>query len=142
MFRALPRTIGYGGTWQWIMLSHVWNQRSLAYNTISRHVIPLSGDRTDIMWIQYFFLNKKTWPVVVQEHKCVTVNATGLIATRENEIFIYILYFHFFAVLNCATQHALLLEFGGKWGTECLNFPLPNLLYSEYSVKLITIIKC
>ena len=29
--------------------------------------------------------------------------------------------------------------FGGKWQTQCLNttFPLPTLLYAEFSVKLI-----
>ena len=41
--------------------------------------------------------------------------------------------------LSSATQHAMPLEFGRKWGTECLNtrVPLPTLLCEGYSVKLI-----
>ena len=54
------------------------------------------------------------------------------------------LYFHFFALvsrtstaLTSATQHAIPLEFGIRWGTECLKtwFPLPTLLCAGYSVK-------
>ena len=42
------------------------------------------------------------------------------------------------AALSSITQHAMLPEFGGKSGTECLNtkFPLPTLLCAGYSVKL------
>ena len=41
--------------------------------------------------------------------------------------------------LSFATEHAMPLELGGKWGTEYLNtrFPLPNLLRAGYSVELI-----
>ena len=41
--------------------------------------------------------------------------------------------------MSSATQHAMLPEFGRKWGTECLNtrFPLPILQCEGYSVKLI-----
>ena len=44
-----------------------------------------------------------------------------------------------YAPLIYLTQHAMPLELGGKWGTECLNtwFPLPTLLCAGYSVKLI-----
>ena len=65
----------------------------------------------------------------------------GSTPTRGNEIFI-----HFFALvsrqsaaLSSATQHAMPPEFGGNWGTECLNtrFPLPTPLCTRYSVKLI-----
>ena len=40
------------------------------------------------------------------------------------------------AALSSATQHAMPIEFGRKWGTECLNtrFPLSTLLCAEYSV--------
>ena len=40
------------------------------------------------------------------------------------------------AVLSSATQHAMSPEFGGKWGTKCLNtrFPTFNLLCAGYSV--------
>ena len=42
------------------------------------------------------------------------------------------------AALSSATQYAVPLEFGRKWGTECLNtrFPLPTMLCAGYSVKL------
>ena len=42
------------------------------------------------------------------------------------------------AALSSATQHTLPTEFGGKWGTECLNtrLPLPTMLCAGYSVKL------
>ena len=42
------------------------------------------------------------------------------------------------AALSSTTQPAMPPEFGGKWGTECLNirFALPTLLCSGYSVKL------
>ena len=45
------------------------------------------------------------------------------------------------AVLSFATQHATPLEFGIKWGTECLNtrFPLRTLLCARYRVKLINL---
>ena len=38
------------------------------------------------------------------------------------------------AALTSATQHAMPLEFGRKWGTGCLNtrLPLPTLLYAGY----------
>ena len=41
--------------------------------------------------------------------------------------------------LSSATQHAMPLEYGRKWGTEYLNtgFPLPTLLCAGYNVKLI-----
>ena len=41
--------------------------------------------------------------------------------------------------LSSAIQHAILSEFGGKRGAECLNtrLPLPTLLCAGYSVKLI-----
>ena len=37
---------------------------------------------------------------------------------------------HHSAALSYATQHAMPLELGGKWGLECLNtrFPVPTLL--------------
>ena len=43
------------------------------------------------------------------------------------------------AALSSATQFAMPPEFGGKWETDCLitRFPLPTLLFAEYSVKLI-----
>ena len=43
------------------------------------------------------------------------------------------------AALSSATQHAMLPESCRKWGTECVDtrFPLPTLLFSGYSVKLI-----
>ena len=43
------------------------------------------------------------------------------------------------AAINPAIQRVMSLEFGGKWGTECLNTRLaPNtLLCAGYSVKLI-----
>ena len=43
------------------------------------------------------------------------------------------------AAVSSATQYAMLPEFGGKWGTECLStkFPLPTLLCAGYSVQLI-----
>ena len=55
-----------------------------------------------------------------------------------NLIIIY-LYFHYFALssqstaLSGVTQHARSPEFGGKWGTECLNtrFPLPTQLCED-----------
>ena len=39
-----------------------------------------------------------------------------------------------------STQHAMPPEFGGKWGTECVNtgFPLPTLQCAGYSVNLIS----
>ena len=42
------------------------------------------------------------------------------------------------AALSFATQQAMPLEFGGKWGVECLNtmLPLPTLLHTECCVKL------
>ena len=70
----------------------------------------------------------------------------GSTPTPGNDIFIYILYFHFFALVSkqsaassSATQHAMSTELGGKWGNECLNTrsPLPTLLCAGYSVKLI-----
>ena len=38
--------------------------------------------------------------------------------------------------VEIANQHAMPLEFRGKWETGCLNsrFPLPSLLYAGYSV--------
>ena len=45
------------------------------------------------------------------------------------------------ARLSSVTQHTMPLEFGRKWGTECLNTrPLPTLLCVGYSVKLIYLI--
>ena len=43
------------------------------------------------------------------------------------------------AALSSATQHAMPLELGGKWGKVCLNtkFPIPTLLCVGYSVKHI-----
>ena len=61
-------------------------------------------------------------------------------------LFTFIFSFYFFALvsrqsaaLSSATHHAMPPEFGGKWGTECLNttFPLPTLLCAGYNVKLI-----
>ena len=60
---------------------------------------------------------------MAQEHKRVTVNATG------GELNIYVnLYFHFFALVSrqsaavsSVTQNAMPAVFGGKWKTECFN---------------------
>ena len=43
------------------------------------------------------------------------------------------------AALSSGTQHVTSPEFGGKWGTKCLNtgFPLPSLLCAGFIVKLI-----
>ena len=60
--------------------------------------------------------------------------AVGSIQTQGSELlFINIFITSFWgtsAVLICATQHAMLRKFGGKWGTECINtrFPLPKKL--------------
>ena len=78
----------------------------------------------------------------------VTVRLTGCAFDPHSKRWnIYLnLYFHFLAlvsrqsaVLNSATQHAMPLESGRKWGTECFNtrFLLPTLLCAWYSVKLI-----
>ena len=57
--------------------------------------------------------------------------------------FLFYFYFEFFALvlrqivaLIFAAQHAVPSEFGGKWGTKCLNtrIPLPTLPCMEYSV--------
>ena len=81
------------------------------------------------------------------EAQGVTVKSTdcGLVPqSRKWNIYLH-LYFHFFALvsrhsaaLSSTSQHAMPPEFGGKWGTECLNtrFPLPTLLCAGYSVKL------
>ena len=47
------------------------------------------------------------------------------------------------AALSSATQHAMSPEFGGKWGTECLNtrFLQPTLVCAGYSVKLKKILR-
>ena len=60
----------------------------------------------------------------------VTVKSTGCRFdphSRKWNIYL-LLYFHFFALvytqsaaLSSATQHVMPPEFGGKWGTECLN---------------------
>ena len=92
------------------------------------------------------------WPVVVQEHKCVTIKPIGCGTTTGSveeplwrKLNIYLnLYFHFFAfvsrqsaALSSAPQHAMTPEIGGKCGTECLNtrLPLPTPPCAEYSVK-------
>ena len=70
----------------------------------------------------------------------VTVKPPGCEFDRSLLENIYLnLYFHFFALLSSATQHAMPSEFGREWGTECLTtrFPLPTLLCAGYSVKLI-----
>ena len=80
--------------------------------------------------------------------RSVTVKPTGCGCDPHSRRWnIYLnLYFHLFALvsrlsaaLSSATQHAMPPEFGRKWGTECLNtrFPLPTLLCTGYSVKLI-----
>ena len=65
--------------------------------------------------------------------------------SRKLNIYLF-LHFHFVALvsrqsaaLSSATEHAMPLEFDGKWGTECHNtrFLLPTLLCAKYSVKLI-----
>ena len=72
----------------------------------------------------------------------VTVKPTGCgFDPHSRRWNIYLnLYFHFFALvsrlssaLSSATQHAMPPDFGGGWGTECLNtgFPLPTLLSSN-----------
>ena len=40
---------------------------------------------------------------------------------------------------SSATQHAVCLKFARKWGTEChyTRFPVPILLYTVYTVKLL-----
>ena len=46
------------------------------------------------------------------------------------------------AALSSATYHAMPPEFGGKWGTECLNTTvlLPILLCAGFSVMLIYVL--
>ena len=98
----------------------------------------LFSGSTDIYII---LLNKKKLrPVVAQRTGC----GFDPHSRRWN---IYLnLYLHFFApvsrlsaALSSAIQRAMPLEFGRKWGTECLNTkcPLPTLLCAGYSVKLI-----
>ena len=83
--------------------------------------------------------------------RSVTAKPTGCVFDPHSRRWnIYLnLYFHLFALvsrlsaaLSSATQHAMPPEFGGKWGTKCLNtrFPLHILLCAGYSVKLILIL--
>ena len=78
----------------------------------------------------------------------MTVNATGCEEMNSNplEEMKYLLIFLRSGVearesLSSATQHAMLPEFDGNGGTECLNnrLPLPTLLCAGYSVKVICI---
>ena len=78
----------------------------------------------------------------------MTVKAAGRGFDPEDMNYLN-LYFNFFVMvskqnvaLSSATQQCQtgILEFRGKWGTECLTytrFPLPTLLFAGYSVKLI-----
>ena len=76
----------------------------------------------------------------------MTVNATGCrFESDSKKLNIYLnLYFWSFALmlrqsatLISTTQHAILPEFGGKWGMKFTRFPLPILLCAGYNVKLI-----
>ena len=79
----------------------------------------------------------------------VTVKPTGYgFDPHSRKWNIYLkLYFNFFALvsrqsaaLSSVTQLGMLLEFGRKWGTECLTrFPLSTLQCAGYSVKLISL---
>ena len=85
---------------------------------------------------------------MAQGFKCVTIiEPSGGFDPHLRKINIYLyLYFNFFALvarqsaaLSYTTQHAIPLEYHGKWKTECLNakFPPPIPLCAGYSVKLI-----
>ena len=75
-----------------------------------------------------FLLVRSCGPQMSSSMSSVTVNAIGSIATRENVIF-NILIFSLWcrdksAALSSATQYAMPLEFGGKWGMENHNISL------------------
>ena len=51
----------------------------------------------------------------------VNVTVVDSIFTGENNLFYYFSVKRQSAALSSFTQHAMPEEFGGKWGTECLN---------------------
>ena len=114
------------------------NGSQISNNTLSNNIIRL----TELEWMN---LN---WGQSRRRGKKMTVKWTGCgfdPHSRKWNTYLH-LYFDFFvlvsrqsAVLSSATQHVMLPDYGGKWGSECLNtkFPLPALLCAGYSVKLI-----
>ena len=97
----------------------------------------------------YFILLIFNQRPVVAQRQSVTVKPIAYgFDPHSKRLNIYLnLYFHFFALvsrqstaLSTATQHAMLPDLSGMWGTVySTGFPLPSLLCAGFSVKLILI---
>ena len=97
----------------------------------------LITDKDNKITFLSFNVSGKIILIVNKEKTCVTVNAIHGCGfdphSKKWNIYLNV-YFHVFALgpsqsaaLSCATQHAMLSEFGGKWGTEGLNTNLGTL---------------
>ena len=84
--------------------------------------------------INYYYFEARRGAVA----QSMTVNATGCGFDPMYISIFFALLSKQSALLSSVTQHVI-PEFGGQWGTECLNtrFLLPTLLCAVYSANMI-----